>query len=65
MMHQWLHRPPELTKLVLSRIVKSDVLKQAKDVMKVDLSKLCTMLSHTTKVNVGFIAERAGTFQTA
>jgi len=34
-------------KQLMSRIIKSDVLKQVKDVIKVDLSNACTVLDHT------------------
>jgi len=48
----------ELMKLLLNRIISCNVLKQAKDVMKIDLSKSGTMLDHT-EVDVGFIAAKS------
>jgi len=45
-------------KQLLSRIVKSDVLKQEKDPMKVDLSNSGNMLDHL-EVNVGFSADKS------
>ena len=52
-----MHRPLELDEAVLSRIVKSDVLKPAKDPMKVDLSNSRNMLDHS-KVDMGFSADK-------
>jgi len=58
-MYQWLHCTDlsEMMKTLMGRIVKSDVLKQWKDLMKVDLSKTGILLD-CPKVDVGFSADK-------